>query len=123
MTSLPDITEDPAPISITLGVADRYLLSCLLPRQGTRQVMVAADQLDRLIAFDEAEMEQFGIQYESNGAMSATSDVPVEFPLLTDQIQLIRQAINLADEQGRITRAMLPLLAKIDAVTEKLLPL
>ncbi len=101
---------------IGLTVPERFLLNLLLPTTGNRKQMTVSASVEQLITFDEGEAIMFGIRHSEDGNLffNETGHAAVGFEFNADQIALIKHAVELADDENRITREMLSLLAKID---------
>jgi|GEM_PF-6267941 len=115
----PDTTPTPAalPAALTLDVPERLLLLAMLPQQGTRSAMVLADSIERLLGFDAAEQARYGIRQVGDQVhyeLAANEAVQIEFS--QGQRAFLQDCAAQADQEGRVTRPMLPLLTKLDTL-------
>ncbi len=101
---------------VSLSVDERFLLKLLLPQQGNRRAMAIAAAIDALISFDEGEAIHYGIRMSDDGNLFFNRNGMTDFPFDSEQVALIKQAVEVADGESRITREMLSLLEKIDSL-------
>jgi len=103
--------------TLTLSVKDRLLLPPLLPHSGGRIEMMLVDALAKKVEFTMAEISAFELQDTPSGVKGNPihfADKAIE--LTPEQIRVLRDIPARLDKQGDITRDLLPLLDKIDAL-------
>jgi 6-phosphogluconate dehydrogenase len=101
--------------NITLSIPERVALSRLLPKSGSRLEMVMCESLDAFIAFTPEEIEKAQITQDS-GFITYKDLLEREFEFSPEQLLLIREGISQADKDRRISRDLLPIIERLEAL-------
>lgn len=106
--------------SIKLSVKDRLLLPGLLPEKGKRIEMIIADSIYKAVEFNASEVQEFELKDLAGGGVAGNPKRfrDTDIQLTAEQVNLLKQLPKRLDEAGNITRELLPLLNKIDAMTD-----
>lgn len=102
--------------TLTLTIPDRLILPAILPQQGGRVQMTLTKHLLDQVEFTPDEITLFELRDEPGGLVRYNPDTAqhLDIDLTPDGVALLKKASAEVDEQGRVTRDMLPLLEKID---------
>lgn len=106
-------------MELTLTIADRLHLIPLLPQRGGRIDMLLTAAIAEKIEFSPEEVGLYKLRDAGEGVITWNPEAAqtFTFSFTAEQVRILKQATELADQQQLITRAMLPLIAKIDALT------
>lgn len=101
-----------------LSIKERILLPAILPSEGKMIEMIINRSIKNKLVFTEDEITDFELVDNDNGSISFNPkkhrDVEIEFT--SEQLNILKKAVNSIDEAGKVTDDLLPIFEKILAV-------
>lgn len=103
---------------LTLSVADRLLLSSILPQTGGKVKMILVRSIAVKVEFTPEEISAFELRDEANGFVrwNPAKDHNVEVSFSPEEVTVLKEAAEDADKRQVITRQMLPLIEQIESL-------
>ena len=111
------MTEESKAKSTKLTIKDRFMIREVLPQHGTLVDQILAVDVDRKVAFNQAEIEEIGLKQEGTTIAwkdDATLEKEVEFS--GAELEFIDRQIKRMSGEGLITRDMVDTILKLQSM-------
>lgn len=102
-----------------LNVKERLLLLGILPQEGHISQMVDVYELAKELKLNDQEKGQ--ISYIENGSYvkwDNDKDPNKDIEFSSDQIKIVKEAIDNLDKQGKVSIELIPLIQKINGLVQ-----